>query len=99
MVAAWITDPREREIPDIGMVTFEDPESGRQLLVDTGSRRLRQRFRAAAEEQRQKLEWSLVRAGAAVVELSTGEELVPQLLRFFLRRRAEARGPLRPRPA
>ena len=99
VVAAWVSDPREREIPDVGMVTFEDPESGRQLLVDTGSRRLRERFRAAAEEQRQRLEWSLVRAGAAVIELTTGEDLVPQLLRFFLKRRVEARGPLRPRPA
>ena len=37
VIAVWITDPRESEIPDVGIVTFEDPESGRQILVDTGS--------------------------------------------------------------
>jgi uncharacterized protein (DUF58 family) len=99
VVAAVIADPREREIPNVGMVTFEDPETGRQLLVDTGSKRLRERFRRAAEEQRLTLERKLVGAGAGVAQLSTGQDLVPQLLDFFLRRRAESRGPLGPRPA
>jgi uncharacterized protein (DUF58 family) len=99
VVAAVIADPREREIPDVGMVTFEDPETGRQLLVDTGSKRLRERFRRAAEEQRLTLERKLVGAGAGVAQLSTEQDLVPQLLDFFLRRRAERRGPLGPRPA
>jgi len=43
-----ITDPREHDIPDVGVVTFEDPESGRQILVDTGSAALRARFQDAA---------------------------------------------------
>jgi uncharacterized protein (DUF58 family) len=99
VVAAVIADPREREIPNVGMVTFEDPETGRQLKVDTGSKRLRERFRQAAEEQRLTLERKLVRAGAAVAPLSTEQDLVPQLLNFFLHRRAERRGPQGPRPA
>jgi uncharacterized protein (DUF58 family) len=93
VVAAWISDPREREIPDVGLVTFEDPESGRQLVVDTSSRALRHRFKRAAEEQRVDLNARLAGSGAAVAELSTGEELLPQLLRFFERRLVEARGP------
>lgn len=99
VVAAWITDPREREIPDVGLVTFEDPETGRQLSVDTGSGRLRERFRAAAQEQRLALARSLTRSGAAIAELSTEHELVPQLVRFFARRRAELRNPQGPRLA
>jgi uncharacterized protein (DUF58 family) len=99
VVAAVISDPREREIPDVGMVTFEDPETGRQLRVDTRSKRLRERFRQAAEEQRLALSRKLVQAGAGVAELSTEHDLVPQLLEFFLRRRAERRSPQGPRPA
>jgi uncharacterized protein (DUF58 family) len=99
VVAAWISDPREREIPDVGLVTFEDPESGRQLVVDTTSRALRQRFKEAAEKQRLELNARLVGSGAAVAELSTGEEPLPQLLRFFERRLVEARGPRGPRTA
>src|SRR6202521_2445444 len=52
-VAAWHTDPREREIPDVGVVTFEDPESGEQILVDTRSAHLRARFQEAAVAQRE----------------------------------------------
>src|ERR1700736_5154066 len=48
VIAAWVTDPREREIPNVGVVTFEDPESGQQILVDTGDARLRLRFESAA---------------------------------------------------
>jgi uncharacterized protein (DUF58 family) len=99
VVAAWISDPREREIPDVGLVTFEDPETGRQLVVDTSSRALRQRFKDAAQKQRLDLNARLVASGAAVAELSTGEELLPQLLRFFERRLVEARGPRGPRTA
>jgi uncharacterized protein (DUF58 family) len=99
VVAAWISDPREREIPDVGLVTFEDPESGRQLLVDTRNRRLRERFRAAAAEQRLALERDLTAAGVAIAELSTDQELIPQLVRFFERRRAQLRDPWAPRPA
>jgi uncharacterized protein (DUF58 family) len=99
VVAAWITDPREREIPDVGLVTFEDPETGRQLVVDTSSRSLRRRFKEAADNQRLAVHTRLVGSGAAVAELSTGEEMLPQLLRFFQRRMAEARDPRGPRLA
>jgi uncharacterized protein (DUF58 family) len=99
VIAAWIADPREQEIPDVGLVTFEDPENGRQLVVDTSSKALRRRFKEAAEKQRVALRARLVGSGAGVAELSTGEELLPQLLRFFERRLAEGRDPRGPRLA
>jgi uncharacterized protein (DUF58 family) len=91
LVAAWITDPREHEIPDVGVVTFEDPESGRQLVVDTADARLRARFKEAARQQRRVLLEELTRARATVMELTTGEDVVPQLVRLLQRRRIEAR--------
>jgi uncharacterized protein (DUF58 family) len=97
LIAVWITDPREGEIPDVGVVTFEDPESGHQILVDTGSAQLRARFQDAAEEQRETIRADLLRARAAVAELSTAAELVPQLVAFIKRREAE--GGRRPAPA
>ena len=50
VIAVRLEDPREVDMPDIGVVTFEDPETGAQLTVDTGDARLRERFRAAAEQ-------------------------------------------------
>jgi uncharacterized protein (DUF58 family) len=88
VIAARIYDPREHDIPDVGVVTFEDPEGGLQLQVDTGSRRLRERFRQAAEQQRDWIRQEIVGSRAGLVELTTAEELLPQLVQFFQRRRA-----------
>ena len=95
-VAVWITDPREREIPDVGVVTFEDPESGQQILVDTRDVRLRTRFQDAANEQRERIRDDLVRARAAVAEVSTAAELIPQLIRFIKQREAQRGRPHAP---
>ena len=89
VVAAWITDPREREIPDVGVVTFEDPESGEQILVDTRSAHLRARFQEAAGAQRETIRADLLRARAAIAELSTAAETVPQLVAFIKQREAQ----------
>ena len=89
VIAAWVTDPRERDIPDVGVVTFEDPESGQQILVDTGDARLRLRFESAADTQREAIRTDLQRARAAIAELSTVADLVPQLVRFIKQREAQ----------
>jgi uncharacterized protein (DUF58 family) len=89
VIAALITDPREHDIPDVGVVTFEDPESGRQILVDTGSAALRARFQDAADDQRETLRNDLVRARTSVAELSTAAEVVPQLVAFIKQREAQ----------
>jgi uncharacterized protein (DUF58 family) len=91
VVAVWITDPREHEIPDIGVVTFEDPESGRQITVNTADRRLRARFKEAAQAQRTAIRFDLRHARVPVAELSTGRDLLPQLLEFMKRRDLERR--------
>ena len=94
VVAVWITDPRESEIPDVGVVTFEDPESGEQILVDTRSAHLRARFEEAASAQREMIRADLRRARAAVAEMSTAGELVPQLMTFIKQREAQRGGRL-----
>jgi uncharacterized protein (DUF58 family) len=85
IVAVEIRDPREQELPNAGALWLVDPETGRQLRVDTRSERLRARFAAAAAEERAALAQTLVSAGARHVVLSTaGDWLRP--LATFLRR-------------
>jgi hypothetical protein len=48
VIAIEIRDPREQELPDVGDLWLVDPESGKQLRVDTRSRKLRERFGADA---------------------------------------------------
>jgi uncharacterized protein (DUF58 family) len=85
VVAVEIRDPCEQELPNAGTLWLVDPETGRQLRVDTRSERLRARFAAAADEERKALARTLAAAGVRHVVLSTsGEWLRP--LAVFLRR-------------
>ena len=86
-VAVEIRDPREQELADVGELRLVDPETGRQLRVDTSSARLRERFAAAAAEEREGLVRLLSSAGVRHVALSTeGDWLRP--LAAFLKRSA-----------
>jgi uncharacterized protein (DUF58 family) len=88
VVAARVSDPRESEIPAIGIVTFEDPETGAQVEVDTTSKRLRQRYRAAAAEQRARLLADLRSSRAQLLEISTSEPVITQLIGYLRTRQA-----------
>ncbi|HZQ03277.1 MAG TPA: DUF58 domain-containing protein [Gaiellaceae bacterium] len=88
-VAVEIRDPREQELVDVGTLTLVDPESGRQLRVDTSDPAIRERFAVAAEEERKSLVRLLTSVGVPHVALSTeGDWLRP--LAMFLRRSAHA---------
>src|SRR5438105_2614560 len=89
LVAARVVDPTEMAVPDIGVVTFEDPETGRQLHVDTSDRRLRERFQLAAVEQSLHISTDLKRAHAVQFEITTAQPFLPQLTEYLRRRSAE----------
>ena len=90
VLAVEIRDPREQELADVGELRLVDPETGRHLRVDTSSGRLRERFAAAAAEERQDLVRTLNGVGVPHVALSTeGDWLRP--LASFLKRTAAAR--------
>ncbi len=82
VVAVRLTDPLELELPDLGLLTLRDPETGEQLLVDTHSPAFRRRFAALAAERDAELRQALARAGVDTLELSTNDDLAKALLRF-----------------
>ena len=91
VVALRIVDPRESLLPDVGIVTLEDPETGEQLLVDTADRRLRERFQSAAAAQSAAIDRLLTARGIRRVATSTDADVLPALLELLDRRRADAR--------
>jgi uncharacterized protein (DUF58 family) len=95
LVAVRVFDPREGELPDIGITAFEDPETGAQLLVDTGDRRLRERFAEAAAAQSTQIRADLARHGVDELLLRTDEELLPPLTRYLRARKQRRFAPLR----
>jgi uncharacterized protein (DUF58 family) len=89
VLAVEVRDPREMELADVGELRLVDPESGRQLKVDTSDRALRERFASAAADERRGLVTALSTAGVRHVALSTeGDWLRP--LAGFLRPRGGA---------
>jgi uncharacterized protein (DUF58 family) len=90
VVAVEVRDPREERLPDVGDIWVVDPESGRQLRVNTRSERLRRRYEEAAAAERGEVAEILSGAGVGHVVLSTeGEWLRPFV--SFLRNRGGRR--------
>ncbi len=82
VTAVRLFDPLEMDMPDIGLVTMKDAETGEQLVVDTHDAGFRKRFKAAAERRESELRQSLARAGVDTLELATDDDLVESILRF-----------------
>lgn len=89
-VAVRLYDPLEIELPDLGLVVFEDAESGAQLSVDTHDRGFRRRHAALARAREEALRAALARAGVDCLELATAEPIDEALLRFVALRKRRA---------
>lgn len=86
VLAIRLWDPREMELPDIGIVVMQDAETGEQLHVDTHDRKFRQRFFDAAQNREFALKQSFKRAGVDMLSLSTEEDMVRAIVRFAKQR-------------
>lgn len=91
VVAVRLLDPLELELPDLGLVTVRDAETGEQLLVDTHDSGFRQRFARVAAQREAELRESLARAGVDALELSTDDDVVDAVLRFVDMRKRQQR--------
>jgi uncharacterized protein (DUF58 family) len=87
VVAVEIRDPREQELSNVGLLWLVDPETGRQLRVDTRSRRLRERFAVAAAAERTEVARTFSSAGVRHVVLLTSGDWLRTLVVFLRRNR------------
>ncbi|WP_088278629.1 DUF58 domain-containing protein [Ideonella sp. A 288] len=94
VLAVRLYDPAEMALPDVGMVTIEDAESGEQVLVDTQDPDFRERFEALADAHEAELREALARAGVDTLELATDDDLLASLLRFVSLRKQRLRTPV-----
>ena len=87
-----IVDPRELELPAVGIMQFEDPATGATLEVNTDDARLRERYAAAASAQRATIAAAIRGAGADHMTMRTDGDWLMELARHVgdRRRRAEA---------
>src|SRR4051794_4768081 len=85
-IAVHVQDEREKVIPNIGIITLEDAETGEQVEINTASASMRSHFRELAEAQAQDLRRTLHRSNIDTIALETGEDYLPALRSFFKQR-------------
>jgi uncharacterized protein (DUF58 family) len=92
LLAVEVVDPRELELPDVGLLTVVDPETGQMLEVPTGNAEVRARFAEGAAAQREQVAAALRRAGAGHLRLRTDRDWLMDVVRFVAERRRAGSG-------
>ncbi|MBK0394604.1 DUF58 domain-containing protein [Ramlibacter algicola] len=91
VVAVRVLDPLELQLPDLGLLTLRDAETGEQVLVDTHDPAFRRRFATIAAQREADLREGLAAAGVDALELSTDADLAQALVRFTEMRKRRSR--------
>ena len=83
LIALWVQDPHELALPDVGMLTLEDAETGEVIVLDTSRRKVRESFERLARARRDACRRELRGAGARVLELIARDDYLSALIAFF----------------
>ena len=93
LVAIQISDPREKELPEIGLMEVEDAETGKTSVIDTSDGAFAAEFKKKAAEKEERTKTIFKKASVDSVVLSTGKPYIVPLVQFFkLRERRQAHG-------
>jgi uncharacterized protein (DUF58 family) len=90
LIAVRLGDLREEELPPLGLLELEDPETGQRVVVNTSSQAFQAAFRAENERRARALDRALKRSKVDSIDVRTGEPYVKPMMRFF-RERARRR--------
>jgi hypothetical protein len=85
-VPVVLRDPRDAELPDVGLASFEDLESGESIVVDTGDARVRAWYASAMAKIAESRRGAFNQLGLDSVEIETGGSFVRPLRDLFARR-------------
>src|SRR6202142_133940 len=83
LIAIHIEDPREKELPNVGIIALEDAESGEIIELNTARAAVRKRFNELSLERSLRLRSDLRAEGVDTVQLQTDKPYIPPLQRFF----------------
>jgi uncharacterized protein (DUF58 family) len=86
LVCIALSDPRESELPEVGLITLEDAETGEMVEIDTGNQATRQRYAALARERRHSFDSRMRQKGLDWIQASTDQPYLPALRNLFARR-------------
>jgi hypothetical protein len=83
LVAVHIEDPREKELPNLGVLALEDAETGEVIQLDTGSAAVRRLFKEESAKRNRRLVSDFRAEGVDTLQLQTDTPYIPALQRFF----------------
>ena len=91
VIAVAVTDPREEELPDVGLASLRDAETGREVLVDTGDARVRRAYSDLAASRAQARDERFRRTRVDAMYVRTDQPYVNEIHRFFRMREKRLR--------
>ncbi|MBN2312113.1 MAG: DUF58 domain-containing protein [Candidatus Hydrogenedentes bacterium] len=83
VIATVVSDPREDVLPNAGLVALRDVETGRELLVDTGDKNVREEYARAAQERARQRERIFQRNRVDAIHVCTDRPYIDEIYRFF----------------
>jgi len=83
LVAISISDPRERDLPKVGLINLRDSETGETLLIDTDNREITKLLTTYEQEKRNKFKKLFRSIGVDTIEIDTDGSLVEPIIRYF----------------
>ena len=83
MIAIPIVDPREEDLPNVGIVTLEDAETGEQIEINTSDRAMRHAYLQLVGKRKTERLANLRRKRIDAISLKTNEDYLPALRTFF----------------
>jgi uncharacterized protein (DUF58 family) len=91
LIALSVNDPREYELPDVGLLDLQDAETGATVTIDTGNAAVRKQYAAAGRARAESLRESLRSMDIDLIEVGTSHDYLLDLIRFFKRRERQKR--------
>ena len=86
LVSIALSDPREYKIPNVGLITLEDAETGEVIEIDTGSSNIRTEYQTSAAKSREIFNTNMKQKGLDWIEADTDQPYMPALRQLFARR-------------
>jgi len=83
LISIAVTDPREEELPPVGLLVFEDMETGEQIEIQTSNPFFRKRYTQLIRDNKDQLRHTVRSSGVDLLEISTEKPYLPTLMNFF----------------
>ena len=91
MILVLVRDKRESDLPDVGLIELEDPETGEEIVFDTSDRRLVEEFKVKTDVRDREFEKMCKNLGIDMIKLSAGKSIVEPVCCLFSNRSAAKR--------